>query len=336
MFRYPLSLFKKKKRHEDHDNVQTERETTSKVKGSDLKNATDRQKNDVISDREFLAKRGYELEEETLGEGTFSTVKKARSRYHDKDIAIKIINRESAQGDFLERFLPRELEIILNLKNDYICAYHGIMQESNKVYIVMEYADQGDLLEYILKKHFVREDLAKDIFLQIILGVKYLHTNNILHRDLKCENILLSSDNRVLISDFGFAKCVEGNTLNETYCGSSAYAPIEILNGMPYDGRSADIWSIGCILYIMTTGTMPYDDTNKRAQILAMLKGPTFRRVKQLLSHDVQDLIRSILNTDVAARPTLEEIENDKWFTARNKSELSGIDEKASRKETAV
>ena len=94
-------------------------------------------------------------------------MKKAYSKYHDNDVAIKIINRENAATDFLERFLPRELQIILHLKHTNICEYYDVMDTGNKVYIVMEFALNGDLLEYILKNKFLEEDFAKEIFIQV-------------------------------------------------------------------------------------------------------------------------------------------------------------------------
>ena len=101
----------------------------------------------------------------------------------------------------------------------------------------MEYADKEDLLEYILRKRYIRETPARDLFRQIISGVKYLHNKGIVHRDLKCENVLLTSERRAIISDFGFAKTIEQrNFMCDTFCGSSAYAPIEILNGKSYSG----------------------------------------------------------------------------------------------------
>merc|ERR1712025_9898 len=285
------------------------------------------------SDRSFLFNKGYMLLQGSLGEGTFSKVKRAFSKYHENDVAVKIVDRDHAAKDFLERFLPRELDLILKLKHKNICKYHDIMENQNKVYIIMEYAPNGDLLEYILEYKFIEENLARYIFRQIAVGLKYLHQCNILHRDLKCENILLSKEYKVMISDFGFAKTVQDiNCLNQTYCGSSAYAPIEILNGMPYDGCSADVWSLGCILYIMTTGTMPFDDTNKAAQIAHMRKGPSFTRTKQKLSLDIQILISGILNTDVTERLTLSGVQNNKWylkskqvkFPSQSNNELGG------------
>lgn len=118
-------------------------------------------------DRYVLSKAGYSLFQGTIGEGTFSKVKRAYSKFHDKDVAIKVINRECAPNDFLDRFLPRELKLILGLKHANICHYYDIIEKNNKVYIAMEYASNGDVLEYILKNKYIEEVAARKIFKQV-------------------------------------------------------------------------------------------------------------------------------------------------------------------------
>ena len=120
--------------------------------------------------------------------------------------------------------------------------------------MVMELANQGDLLEHIQRRRVLSDDRSRHIFGQIIDGVEYLHNNGVFHRDLKCENILLNTGYKVKISDFGFAReWWEAHALCRTFCGSAAYASPEILQGIPYDPHVADIWSLGVILFIMVS-----------------------------------------------------------------------------------
>lgn len=87
---------------------------------------------------------------------------------------------------------------------------------------------------------------------------------NIIHRDLKCENILLSLDDNVMIGDFGFARTFDTTMISKTFCGSAAYAAPELLRGKPYSGFASDIWSLGCILFVMVCHIMPFRDDNMK------------------------------------------------------------------------
>lgn len=119
-------------------------------------------------DERFLLSRGYFLMNRgLLGEGTYSKVKRAYSKFRGHDVAIKIVNRKIAPKDFLKRFLPRELEIIGQVKHANICKFYEVLDIGDKVFIMMEYAPRGDLLEYIQKHRFLREDMARSLFLQV-------------------------------------------------------------------------------------------------------------------------------------------------------------------------
>lgn len=120
-----------------------------------------------ISDRSLLSQRGYVLSDQTLGEGSYSKVKRAYSKYQNCDIAVKIINRQIAPQDFLERFLPRELEIIGHLNHENICKFFEVCDTGQRVYLFMQYAYEGDLLEYIQRNRFVKESMAKEMFRQV-------------------------------------------------------------------------------------------------------------------------------------------------------------------------
>ncbi|XP_076365773.1 testis-specific serine/threonine-protein kinase 1-like [Tachypleus tridentatus] len=135
----------------------------------------------------------------------------------------------------------------------------------------------------------------------------------IAHRDLKCENILLTQDDNVKLTDFGFSRrCVDPTTgrrvLSETYCGSAAYAAPEVLQGTPYNPKMYDAWSLGCILFIMITGTMPFDDSNVKKMIQVKLQ----RRIKipsgVTCTTRCEELIRHILEPDVTRRATVNQV----------------------------
>jgi len=147
---------------------------------------------------------------------------------------------------------------------------------------------------------------AFDFFQQILNGVEYCHAHLICHRDLKPENLLLDAQKHVKIADWGMASLMKKGSLLETSCGSPHYASPEVVMGKKYDGRSADIWSMGVVLYALLTGRLPFDDDNMQ-QLLAKVKTGVFA-MPEWLPRDVQDLLSRMLTVEPAKRITLQQI----------------------------
>ncbi|NXI46698.1 TSSK1 kinase, partial [Galbula dea] len=219
-----------------------------------------------------LGKKGYTLSS-TLGEGSYGKVKSAYCNRLKCNVAIKIIDRRKTPLDFLERFLPREIEALKRLQHPSIIKTYEIFETSaGKLYIVMELGEKGDLLNYIKITGAIKEESACIKFQQLASAIKYCHDLDFAHRDLKCENILLTENLNIKLSDFGFSKCLSRDKngkiiLSETFCGSAAYAAPEVLEGIPYDPRISDIWSLGVILYTMVYALLPFDDSNVKKMI---------------------------------------------------------------------
>jgi serine kinase len=181
----------------------------------------------VFTDRAILARHKILLKE-TIGRGSYSKVKQAYDLVNFRQVAVKIIDCSKAPKDFQEKFLPRELEIWPKVKHpNVITMYQYILHES-KIYMILEYAMGGDMLAYIQKLNgSVPEKDCKLWIKQICSALQYLHQNNIIHRDLKLENLLIDSRRNIKLCDFGFSKDLKTNgndDLSRTYCGSKAYA----------------------------------------------------------------------------------------------------------------
>ncbi|KAH0568660.1 testis-specific serine/threonine-protein kinase 3 isoform X1 [Cotesia glomerata] len=270
-----------------------------------------------------LEERGY-LIGKKIGQGSYATVHLAD--YLDNNsskkmrLACKIFDKEKAPPDFLEKFFPRELEILTKVENPHIIQVHSILQRGPRVFIFMRYADNGDLLDHIIRSGVVSEQQSKLWFRQMASGLQYLHGKHIAHRDLKCENILLSRKFNVKLADFGFARyCVDEENkrvLSYTYCGSAAYAAPEVVSGTPYNPKLADVWSLGIILYIMLNGTMPFKDDNiKKLLKDQMGKNWVFRsRVLKTLSPLAVNIVKRILEPDVTVRLTLDRVLAHEWL----------------------
>ena len=278
-----------------------------------------------------LQSYGYTLGE-SLGKGSYAVVKAAYSQKHKKRVAIKIVSKRRAPEDYLTKFLPREIQVMKRLRHtNCVCLYEAI-ETSSRIYLVMDMADNGDLLEYIRSKGALPEEKARDFFRQLIEATAYMHDRDIVHRDLKCENLLLTQFNVIMISDFGFSRIqmkapeTQKRKLSRTFCGSYAYAPPEILRGIAYDGTMADIWSLGVVLFTMVCASLPFDDSNLKIlldQVSTRVQFP--RKRGALLSLELKNLIGRMLTCDVNERIDIEGIRNDPWFLLDHKSSQASI-----------
>ncbi|XP_071962411.1 testis-specific serine/threonine-protein kinase 3-like [Antedon mediterranea] len=266
-----------------------------------------------INEEATLRRRGFTIGH-VLGEGSYATV---CTSFYDKinsKCAMKIICRRKAPKDFLQKFLPRELRIIRRVRHKNIISFYDVFELNNKVFIAMEIAGHGDLLEYIKLRGALSEDKSRIFFTQLVDGVEYMHRLGIVHRDLKCENLLLDGRNNIKISDFGFSRELNPGDLSKTFCGSAAYAAPEVLQGTPYHPKAYDVWSMGVILYIMVCGSMPYDDSN----IKRMIKDQTEKKLgfssRLKLSSDTKELVLSVLRSEVARRYTILDIRQHPWM----------------------
>ena len=214
-----------------------------------------------------LAAYGYVLGD-SLGKGSYAVVRVAFSKKLKRQVAVKIIIKKKAPKDYLTKFLPREIAVMKQLKHPRIIGLHEAIETGSRVYLVLDMADGGDLLDYIRTNGAVVEEEARKFFRQLVEASEYLHKMDVVHRDLKCENILLDRNKNILLSDFGFARtqpveCGTGKRrLSSTFCGSYAYAPPEILRGIAYDGTRSDVWSLGVVLFTMLCAKLPFDDSN--------------------------------------------------------------------------
>lgn len=279
------------------------------------------------SDKERLKSRGYQIGK-TLGEGTYAKVREGMWRGDDKNvrIAIKIINRKTLPKNMRNKFLPRELDIIAQIKHDNIIKTFEIIHINAMTYITMECARRGDLLDFIHAQGILSENVAREMFLQIMNGLNYLHNKNIVHRDLKCENILVGSDQTLKLADFGFAREFSDSDFSETFCGSPAYAAPEIIQGIPYNCKISDGWSCGVILFTMTIGCMPYRDHNLRTLLIdqkAPLDIP--RSVLDTISEHLIDYLKRNLMFDHEKRLPVSFLMKHEWLKGEIGNRNNGV-----------
>jgi len=216
--------------------------------------------------------------------------------------------------------LEREINILKNTFHSNIIKIYQVKESSTTLCMIMEYAEGGELFNYIIDKGNLSEDESRYIFQQMIDGIYYLHRMGICHRDLKPENILFATKEkkRIKIIDFGLSNLyIYSNTKKdflETPCGSPGYAPPEMIFGHKYEGILTDIWSCGIILYAMMFGCLPFDDYDEEKLYKKIIEGK-FEYPKDItISEEAKNFINSILVVNPKYRANIKDIKNNKWF----------------------
>lgn len=260
-----------------------------------------------------------------LGRGSFSIVYIGIScldqdyiKKGDK-VAIKVIKTRNLTAKALE-VLEDEISIMNLIKTNphpNIVYCYDVIRLHNEVFIIMEYCDSGDLATII--KRPIKEKYAQFYFCQLSNGLKYLDYHNIIHRDIKPKNILLTNNRRILkIADFGLAKKIIDISLNETVCGSPLYMAPEIINNNPYNNQT-DLWSIGMILYEMLYGEHPFEKCKSVPELKDQLQKtqipiPPSDTLNKDVSNNCISLLKSLLQKKVSNRIIWDDFFKHPWL----------------------
>ncbi|GEQ72002.1 hypothetical protein JCM33374_g5688 [Metschnikowia sp. JCM 33374] len=261
----------------------------------------------------------------TLGEGEFGKVKLGwrKDGKHPSQVAIKLIKRDTIIKDSESEIkIYREINSLRLLNHPNIVNLVEVLKSGKYIGIVLEYASGGELFDFILKHKYLKENVAKKLFAQLVSGVDYMHSKGLIHRDLKLENLLLDKHNNIIISDFGFVNSYNKskNDLMKTSCGSPCYAAPElVLTQSPYAGRKVDIWSLGVILYAMLAGYLPFDDDADNEDGADIVKLYNYicsnpLTFPEYISPLARDLLRKIIVPNPAKRISMDEIRSHPWL----------------------
>ncbi|XP_034019727.1 serine/threonine-protein kinase BRSK2-like [Thalassophryne amazonica] len=210
--------------------------------------------------------------------------------------------------------VEREIAILKLIEHPHVLKLHDVYENKKYLYLVLEHVSGGELFDYLVKKGRLTPKEARKFFRQIISALDFCHSHSICHRDLKPENLLLDEKNNIRIADFGMASLQVGDSLLETSCGSPHYACPEVIRGEKYDGRKADAWSCGVILFALLVGALPFDDDNLR-NLLEKVKLGVFH-MPHFIPPDCQNLLRGMIEVDASKRLTLEQIQKHMWYLA--------------------
>ncbi|OHT16615.1 CAMK family protein kinase [Tritrichomonas foetus] len=257
-----------------------------------------------------------------LGQGGFGKAILARRKDDKTLVVIKEVQ--------LTALKPRdrdvafqEAKLLAKLHHPFIVSYVDSFQENGNLYIVMEYADGGDLAQKLQKKNgqLMSEEEVLHYFFQIALAIKYIHDRRILHRDLKTQNIFLTKDGTVKLGDFGIARVLQHTfQLCKTQIGTPYYLSPEICEGKNYNSKT-DIWSLGCILYELLTLRKAFDANNMNQLLVKIIRGK-HPPISSNFSSDIRQLVDSMLTKDPSKRPSINQILYQPFIKARLSYEM--------------
>jgi len=236
--------------------------------------------------------------------------------------AVKIVDFTKIQlqpnyEDLLQK-LSRETQILSNLQHPRIVSLYDFHRTDDKMYLVMEFVEGGDLMDHVLKKGPLSESEARCVFLQLVDALAYIHREGVVHRDLKLENVLLertppTGDFEVKVSDFGHSRILKDNMSTAlSRAGTPQYwAPeVALAPSTTGYGLSADLWSLGVILYVMLEGNFPFRGKDMAKRIL---RGDVQFKAQSRTSPAARDLIMRLIEVDSSKRISLSSCLEHAW-----------------------
>ena len=326
-----LDLLHLKSKQNNNNNINTS-QSKEEISNSSIYNlsiSTTKDKSYYISEREKLSSyiKNYFKEKghypksspnfykygRLLGKGAFGKVNLALHIASGKLVAIKSFNKKKLLSEHSKQKIKTEIDVLKKLKNsNYFTKIYDAFQTETHILIVMEFIC-ADLLGFIRKREKLSEKISKIIFIQIIQGLKYMHKFNIVHRDIKLDNLLLDLSNTIKICDFGVSKVLKSpDEIMYDQCGTPAYIAPEVFGNSGYKGFSCDIWSLGVTLYYMLKGEQPFKGKNLE-ELKKNIFGQKYNKI-EFISEEAGDLLDKMLKKNPEERITLDEIFNHKWI----------------------
>jgi mitogen-activated protein kinase kinase kinase 3 len=252
-----------------------------------------------------------------IGEGSYGKVYKSFNEDDGKTYAIKEIDliRLSKLKKYNVSFTYiNEINLLYKLDHVNIIKYYGFYLKKHNLNIILEYCNGGSLSSVLKSFKKLNEDLIRNYLTQILKGIEYLHIHNIIHRDIKCANILLNSEGKIKVSDFGEAKLLTKHENKFNFEGTPNWMAPEIIKKNEYSFFS-DIWSIGCTVIEMITGKPPFYEIGSNISILNFLykiKDPI--NLPQDISNELKDFLEKCLEIEPSKRFNVKKLLEHKFI----------------------
>lgn len=251
-----------------------------------------------------------------LGKGAFAKVYKMTCLETNEQFAGKIVSKNFLLKNRAKQKLMSEIKVHRTLHHTNIVQFFNYFEDEEYLYILVEICTNQSLSDLIRRRKRITELEAQSYLLQVIQGMKYLHSHRVIHRDIKLANILISENMEIKLGDFGLAAKLEyDGERKRTICGTPNYMAPEILDGKFGHSYECDVWSFGVLMYTLLIGRPPFETGDVKM---------TYRRIKLNLysypeniaiSPEAKALISSILVLDYTKRPTFDDILQNEFFT---------------------
>ena len=238
----------------------------------------------------------YELGD-TIGTGSFGRVRIAKNKKTNNYVAMKIMKKHEILRLKQADHIANEIKILAMIEHPFVITFDGFTQDERYLYLALELINGGELFTYLRDVGRFPIDQARIYIAQIISIFEYLHDKNIIYRDLKPENILIHNSGYLKLTDFGFAKVVEGRTY--TLCGTPEYLAPEIILNKGH-GKPVDWWTCGILLYEMIVGIDPFNDDDTMMVYQKILKGKV--RFPSGFDSNAKSLVKHLLEGDLTKR----------------------------------
>jgi len=284
----------RKEIHEDKENTQISNNTTMNLY-------------DKINIGEFKM-------EKVLGQGSYASVKLAFEKASNKKFAIKIYEKYRLTDPHRMTNVKREITILKKMDHRNIIKLFYALDEKRQIFLIMEYIGHMSLHAYLKTKlgRKMDEKEAKKLFFQIVQALNYCHSKNIVHRDIKLENILLDEHMTIKMIDFGFSIVTPATKKLNIFCGTPSYMAPEIVNKSLYNGHATDVWALGILLYVLLHGNFPFKGVDDKDLFRKIGKGKF--DINEGLSKECKGLLNGILRVNPSERINTNQILQSSWF----------------------
>ncbi|KAI1186283.1 serine/threonine-protein kinase [Nemania serpens] len=253
-----------------------------------------------------------------LGKGKFGRVYLAKHRQSGYICALKVLRKDEIAREGAEVHVRREIEVHSNLRHPGVLGFYGWFHDTHRIFLILEYAAGGELYRVLQREGRFSERRAAKCVAQVALALTYLHGKNVMHRDMKPENILLGLRGELKLADFGYSVHAPSNR-RDTLCGTLDYLPPEMIGAgrKPNYTNAVDQWTLGVLTYEFLAGEAPFEDTASKTT--QRIRAGDMKPLPAFVSAEAKAFVSSLLVLDPSKRLPLKDVLDHPWIVKNSK-----------------